>query len=53
LTPAVVALRAQQRATPDPNRWEPAMQKFERQDKEAPTPAGYKIWTLLVRPHLN
>jgi lysophospholipase L1-like esterase len=43
--PAVVALRAQQRATPDPNRWEPAMQKFDSQDKAAPPPKGEIVFT--------
>jgi lysophospholipase L1-like esterase len=31
---------AQQRATSEPNRWEPAMQKFEEQEKTAPSPKG-------------
>lgn len=46
LVPVAIALRAQQRPAPEPNRWEPAMQKFEEQH-------GYKSWTRLVRPHLN
>ena len=43
--PAAGALRAQQRATPDPNRWEPAMQKFEEQDTQAPPPKGEIVFT--------
>ena len=35
-----VSAGAQQRATPDPNRWEPAMQKFEEQEKASPSPKG-------------
>jgi lysophospholipase L1-like esterase len=45
LTPTVLLLRAQQRPTPDPNRWEPAMQKFESQDKETPSPKGEIVFT--------
>lgn len=41
----VVAVRAQQRPTPDPNRWEPAMQEFEEQDKVAPPPKGEIVFT--------
>src|ERR1700674_1335196 len=41
---AVAALRAQQpqqpRPIPDPNRWEPAIQKFEEQDKLSPPAKG-------------
>ena len=36
----VVTAGAKQRATPDPNRWEPAMQKFEEQEKASPSPKG-------------
>ena len=36
----VATAGAQQRATPDPNRWEPAMQKFEEQEKASPSPKG-------------
>ena len=36
----VVTSTAQQRPAPDPNRWEPAMQKFEEQEKTSPSPKG-------------
>jgi lysophospholipase L1-like esterase len=36
----VATAGAQQRTTPDPNRWEPAMQKFEEQEKASPSPKG-------------
>jgi lysophospholipase L1-like esterase len=42
---APAAVGAQQRPAPDPNRWEPAMQKFEEQDKVAPPPKGEIVFT--------
>jgi lysophospholipase L1-like esterase len=40
----VAAPRAQQRTAPDPNRWEPAMQKFEEQEKTSPSPKGEVVF---------
>ena len=40
LLTGVAAVRAQQRPVPDPNRWEPAMQKFEESDKANPPAMG-------------
>jgi lysophospholipase L1-like esterase len=37
---AAGAARAQQRPAPDPNRWEPAIQKFEEADKVSPPVKG-------------
>jgi hypothetical protein len=45
LASAVVTLRARQRPAPDPNRWGPAMQKFEAQDKSSPSPGGEIVFT--------
>ena len=40
LVVAAGALRAQQRPAPDPNRWEPAIQKFEEADRLNPPAKG-------------